>query len=530
VISTHRSSGPHRSPRPRTTPSVGLVVAAALVALVACGGKAAPARGGDGPLVQRFPALRWVPAEATMVATSTSVEAGVTAARTLVAVAGMAAGVTVAEVEQDLARMGLPNLLSPTELGQLGVDLRAGVAAFAQGVSPTLVFRLADPALMQAHVDRAVKSGAKIASVNLGGVEVHRELGRRPMLLHWAMADGWMWVHFELRDGQRELLDEPADAWFTASRSAGGVAAADPDLSWALESTTARAGQGPALPVLVMVRAEALLSRVVAKAMSKREQGELAPCLALAPRRVAIALGAGDDAASGVMIVDGGGAIGLLAGAARPHLAGWAGARDGATVALDVGVGLASLAGAVPPCLGVERDAVPAETVHAFVHDLDLGSLKGKGAMDLGLSGPALRGQLEAGLDQIPGRSAFERDRSFGPLKGKNLSVPMFGEFDYVLTDDRMMLAMGAGLLTRAVGTGATEPGPLLRLELRPTQWPRQTWDQLLGMVVQRDGTRGQILDELLRWSLGLVEASVDGDLLVVRARGTRAGVAPIAR
>ena len=90
--------------------------------------------------------------------------------------------------------------LSEESLAGIGVDPGGGFALFSEGVNPTLVLRLADPARLEAFLAEQRGKGMAPRSVEVDGVALFTvELpGGGGARIQWATADGWLWIHAAL--------------------------------------------------------------------------------------------------------------------------------------------------------------------------------------------------------------------------------------------------------------------------------------------------------------------------------------------
>ncbi|MBA3539110.1 MAG: hypothetical protein H0T79_05745 [Deltaproteobacteria bacterium] len=123
-------------------------------------------------------------------------------------------------------------------------------------------------------------------------------------------------------------------------------------------------------------------------------------------------------------------------------------------------------------------------------------------------------------LDDIPIRSSLESDRSYGPQRGKQLSIPFVATVEYVLTDSLGFVAMGDGLLAAVVGGGTSIPAPLFAADVVPSRIPEKTWRELLGLAgINHEES---VVRRMMRWQEGHISLAIEGSALVLEARGTR--------
>jgi hypothetical protein len=130
----------------------------------------------------------------------------------------------------------------------------------------------------------------------------------------------------------------------------------------------------------------------------------------------------------------------------------------------------------------------------------------------------AHRGGFAPHLDDIPARSALERDRTFGPIAGHSISIPLMFSFDYALTDKLAYAAMGDGVLAKTIANGKSVPGPVAAIDVFPPMITLETWKGLLELAQLPES----LADQLLRWREGHISIAIEGSSLVVAASGTR--------
>jgi hypothetical protein len=484
----------------------------ALLSAVACGPKSGPT--GPKPVdVGAYPALAWVPGDATYVAVGVRVDAAIAGARDVLETMGIVGDFDVVQVEHEISGSLGFNPLSVDDLTTAGIDTAAGGVLYGQGFSPTFVFKLADPAAMQNRIDAQRDRVRNTIGVAIrDGIEVFTDLGNRDVHTHWAIDGSWMWVHFEIVDEhEREL------GWFESSRAANGVIAKDPDFAWA--RAQAEAVQ-PGTPFFGLVRPRTMAARLAQLA----RDDEATACMALiTPPRAAFSIKVEAGVSEGHVLVDTGSGGAAIADATLKVPSGWAAAREGAALAAEWNIDARVAASYFTPC---DRspirfvDMVGLRGIRGFITRLDVDTLEGQGAVAAEISNRAF---IDKQLD-ITGRSMFEKKKKFGPLDGVHLEAPMFPAIDYILTSDRAMAALGDGVLAKLVGDGGTAPGVLAALDVRPSGLDDRTWDVALERLagVSREGARANTIRRLKRWKRGTIELTLDGDLLHLHARGER--------
>lgn len=493
-----------------------LILAMFAAAALSCG----PKSGGTGPRevdLGAYPALRWAPADVTYLGVVGRVDATVTALRDLTEALGILGDFDPSEVSGEVrAYLGV-DILSVDDLAAAGVDTAAGGVVWSQGLSPTLVFKLADPPRMQSRIEEQrdrTGPGVAIGNSLRDGVEVFTSLAGHDVHTHWAIDGEWMWLHFEIVDEKEAEL-----GWFDASRAAKGAGAKDPDLAWARgEADRIHAGA----VVIGMLRPATIAARFAALI----RDDDAAACFGLVtPKRAALTLSAANGVSEGHVVFDlaGGGGAAAIAAMTLPAPQGWAAARGEAPLAAEWNVDALALAARLKVCeddFEQELTELGIRSFRVFLADLDA-DFNGHAAASADLS---TRRWIDRQID-ITGRSMFESKRKYGPLDGKRLEAPMIPAVDYILDDQRAMVGLGDGVLARVVGDGTTTPPAVLAaLDVRPNGLPDGAWDVLLQHVagVGRDGARELTIRRLKKWSRGTVKMSLDGETLHISARGER--------
>jgi hypothetical protein len=465
--------------------------AAALAMLaIACGG----GRGADEPAAARtYPGLARVPADATWVV----------AART---------GGELAEVGREL--------LEPVAIANLTtVDLASDALRGALGVSP-----LAADELEAAGVGRG---GAAIYGDPDGGITLLFAIDDRARFATaraargaaWVEVGGWLAIHVGAAPDRRWQ-----DA-LAAARGTGGVAGADDVAALIAGAAPDGTTAGPLAPSVVGRLRPAALAAV----------GEGAPCLAAlagAVEGVSLRASLGDGAVGVAIELAPHAAAALAAGlgpAARPGLvAARADAAFHASVALDVSWLRDAIAGAGCSEPGWLEDPLvlalggrAARAYHVVVDALDPDELDGRGLAQVALRDDRAIGRA---LDDIPGRSWFERDRTIAGVEVRELAAPGVPRLAYRLAPDELLVAVGGGQMARLLAPGDPAAGPreVASLALAPPRLPA------LGAILALAGDAlgapldRRVADELARRlrryaELG-VRARLDGSRLTIVA------------
>jgi hypothetical protein len=202
---------------------------------------------------------------------------------------------------------------------------------------------------------------------------------------------------------------------------------------------------------------------------------------------------------------------------------GWAQVTAQVPIAAQMNIDLNAFRARFDSCLKLldidlrELDEFGVRAGRAFIRTFDPDERKGTGAIALDLSHKDF---FAAKLDEIPMRSAFERNRAFGPYKGKSVAIPMFLTVDYVLTDQVALAGVGDGLLIQLVGRGMAQKGPLLEVALQPLGLSIEAWTELLGLIDVDNPKR--VAQGLHKWREAKLTARIEGTRLVLQASGTR--------
>lgn len=485
-----------------------LVLHASLL-LVACGG-GHPAGHPMAPTVAKaYPATRWVPAHATYVFSAPTVKQAQRSLRDVIESLGILAGVELAEVSRELERMISVDPLSADPLGAMGIDLDGGVAMFSEALSPTFVVHLTSPEQTAGFFDHLREGGLVTQSVIVEGTEIFTAtLPHGNLKVSWAVSTDWLWVHFAL-----PFAHEDATAWFSAShapKAAGWTQA----WTWATEAAHAAA------PALVgYVQANDLIATFAARVP------DAAACTRLlAPvGKVGISIAGDGDAASGRLTIDLGPAAASLAAAVLPVPQGFGAAAGSAPLAVQMNLDLTALRGYLAPCTRIIGDGLApldrygVRAGRVVVLGLDPDAKSASGVVSLELTSNTWFANK---LDDIPLRSTVEKDRSFGALRGHALAIPFGPTIEYVMTDRLLLAGVGEGSLARVVGTGASVPGPLAAIDIRPPGLSAEAWMTVLDAL--HVGRSKRFVERLLRWREGHISITVEGTHLVLAASGRR--------
>lgn len=475
----------------------------ALVLAAGCRGKEAAGPAGPPAVAAAFPAARWIPANPTYVLAARTMRDAQRAFGDVVDTFGMVVGAESGEISAMLTQVLAVDPLSAEAVARIGIDLDGGVALFSEEVEPTFVVHLAAPDALQAFFDEQRQRGMVTQSVIVDGNEVFTTNVGRNLRISWTVDRDWLWVHF--------AADDRGTTWFTQSKHAGAP-------TWADRWQTAQALATHPTGLVGFVK----LREIVAELAARAPEGLACARQFEAVRGVGLVVESEGNFVGGKLALDlGDAAQGMTASVLAPP-PGWAAAAEHAPIAFAWNLDLRAIASWLQPCarkvdLLAKLDQYGARSGRMFLHSIDPDDKSGAGAAAIDLSD---RTYFARQLDQIPMRSKFERSRSFGPYKGKHLSVPFVATVDYVLDDRVFLLAMGDGVLERAT-TGAAAPAPpVFAFDLLPQGLPVEHWEWLFRQAELPAPRR--IAERLQAWQSIHLDARLDGERLVIEARGNR--------
>lgn len=491
------------------TPLLGIL-------LVACGPAKGPA-GAPTAAAGAFPAARWVPADPTYVVAAHSFRDAQLAFHDAIDFTGMVAGVEVSEVERELQRTLGVDPMSPDGIASIGIDPDGGMVLFSEDVDPTFVLHLKSADSMQAFLDNQRERGLRTQSLIVDGVELYTAQLDSDLFLSWAVDKEWLWVHFGSRADSND--------WFAHSRKPAGNQWVS---SWIWADSAARAvTKAPGLVGFFDLRdmASVTSSRIPAASACAHGLDSV--------ERAAIAIETDGKHVTSRLTVDvGNAAPGIAAQLVAPP-PGWAAASDRAAIGAQWNLDLRSVADWLSPCVakvddrgrivaGIDLrqilDGYGVRTARAIVHAIDPDDRSGRGALSLDLTHRQFFAQL---LEQVPMRSKFEKDRTYGVYNGKHLSVPFVATADYVLDDHVFLAAMGDGFLQQ-VGSGTPPAGTpsVFAIDLIPSGLSVEDWAWLFDQI---DVPAPQRLAQRMQsWTDLHLGARIDGSTLLIDAAGTR--------
>jgi hypothetical protein len=359
---------------------------------------------------------------------------------------------------------------------------------------------------MQGFLEGQRQNGLRTQSVIIGGTEVFTARLANDAHISWALDQDWMWIHFSFGavDGTE---------WFEHSKRPTGAAWVD-SWSWAKDLA------GQAAPVVTgFLDPNSMLAKLAATSR------DASACLAqiASVRRIGVNFDIDAKQIGVRFAVDLGDASGRLRALLLQPPPGWAAASTNAPIAAQWNVDLPATAGWLRACTGDDEITATVEetgvrSIRAFAHSLDIGDKEGVGAVSLDLSHARYFKQM---LDDIPGRSVAESNRTYGQYKGKHVKVPFFIEADYVVNDQVAIGAMGKGVLEQ-VGTGSapSSPPPVLLVDVKPQGMPAGVWQDIFGLLDAPNPKR--LTQRLMLWTELHADAVLDGTSLVITTRGIR--------
>jgi hypothetical protein len=492
---------------------------------------ACPGKGGGGGPTARMPAsvgtyaaLRWVPADVSYAFVGKRTADISDLLRVLAEVGGIPFDMDPAEVSaESRARFGY-DILSVESLASIGLDVERGAAIYSNGLSPTVVAPLADPAKLEAFVESMRDSGVSMQTQMSDGVEVFTiRFPDGDFSVDWAVVDGWVISRLEI---SMERADELG--WLESSRAAGGALGGDPDFLAALEAAKLHAaaisaGDGP--PVVGVVRPGKIADAVegIALRMSPEIASMVGGCTAALrdSSRALIAAGVSDTGASGSMVVDLA-EPSRISGAIVAPPTGLAAVRQGAPIQVDVGLDVPAYLRTLKGC-PIDIDMLAGfgvRTLHAAAHSFEDG-IPNKAAVYADLTDDRV---IRALLGEIPMLGRFSKKRTVAGQEAIVVSVPFFIDAIYVLDKQRAAAAIGDGLFEAIFAQGTAPAGEIFHLELRPHDIPTEVLDLALqyGADVAVYERRQRTIARLRKWDSGTIDARLDGVRVILTAAGTR--------
>ena len=472
----------------------------------------------DASKLAGYGALAWVPAQADYVFTAPTLAAGLASIHEVEAGGNMLKPHLAETMEEQLKKALSFNPLSTADLTNLGIDVDSGIAVFSSGVSATVVFHLSDAKKMLDHVN-SVLGAAGVLTNEVDGVKVASIVGgENPLQLSWAIDNGWMWIHFGLTVEKEAPL-----AWFHDSHSANGAFATGPDFQWALANAHSKSSSDT--PLIAFANPARFVTALLPMVGPLDATAACHTSLIAKTSRAALSITNTATDVGAVLAVDVGDAS-SIAGLHLPVPDGWAAASKDAPLSFAWNLDATRISKLFESCSADHHVEFPARGIRGFIDSIDLNGPSGSGVVWVDLTN---RKAIDDQLNQIPGRSMMESKKKFGNVDGKSINVPMIGAFDYFIDDTRFAVAMGDGLLTRAIGNGGTaDPAssPLGELSLQPSGFSRAFWTTIATRITQDQAKGNAAVDALLRWQRLQLRLDANGSTLVFTADGKRAAQA----
>jgi hypothetical protein len=472
-------------------------IAILAVIAIGCGGHAgSPAL--PAPEAAGFPAARWVPARPTYLFTSRTMDDAQQQLRDAIDLVGTAVGGDLRDVTRAVEALIGVDALHADPLAAIGVDLRGSWAVFSEELNPTFVIHLAAPDQMAAFFEGQRARGLVTQSVIVDGTEVFSATLPGGVIIRWAIAGDWMWVHFAL-----PFTHEDGTRWFTASHAPHGN-------EWGGTWTWAQRAGKAAAGLVGFLDLHGAIGDAVA-----RIPGAMACVKLVEPvGRVAMAVEGDEHHVAARIAVDVGSTTGIRS-LILPAPTGWDAAAAHAAIAAQWNLDLTAVRSYLAPCLATARtslamlDETSVRTARGMLLDFDPGAMTGSGAVALDITSPAF---FDRQLDRIPLRRTLSSARTFGAYKGVSISIPFSVTIEYVLDPRLAIAALGEGLLARLVAPGAPgqgappPPPPMLALDLAPPAMSAEAWAAVLQALAEQSlaGSPGpatrRAVSGLLRW------------------------------
>ncbi len=473
-----------------------------------------------------YPALRWVPADATYVMTGIRTADLLTAGRELIAALGLLGDFDVMDVDREfVSNLGV-NPLSADALADAGIALDRGVALFSQEISPVVILPVADEAKLSGFLEQR-QPDKGLAVRRYGEHEWFSWPAGARDAIHWVRWDG----HIAIR---LSIAADPGDtAWLDGIFGKSGRVGDHPNMKWTVAETRSRL-PGAKPPALLGFMHVGAFVEALGQLASGGEAKALAACATIIEpidELVGVGVRADWSSADGVVILrmkhD---AATALAGHVSAPPPGFAAFRQKsnfyATWALDVHWLEVLRAGLGCPALDVPlvgRGGLPRNSPrggHVAVEQLSVSDLTAaRAAMHLELADPLFAKSL---LAMIPKRRWFEKSVKIAGHAAKTVKVPGVISIGYLLGDTAMTATMTAGLLEPVLAGPGPEPpdqGALVAaLAIRPTRLVGLS--QLLELSADFGPITRSMAERsyrrLSRYEHGAVHLVLDGDALIL--------------
>jgi len=460
------------------------------------------------PEATEFPALRFVPDKPTYILTAKTVRDAQRGWKDTIESFGMVVGVTTSEVSRELEQVLAVDPLSVEGAAKLGVDPDGGLAMFSEATDPTFVVHLAAPEAAQAFFDHLRDTGLRTQSVIVDGTEINTAVVVGNVSVSWSIDKDWLWAHFAFG-----LDKDPAHTWFTHARHPAGTAWRA-SFGWATKIGAAKS------PIVGFFDSHALIAPLFGKAPH-----QLLACAARFDtiRRVGFTIEGDGHHVGGRIALDLGPAAHAIAAALRPPPAGFDAVAAPAPLAVQWNLDLGTVAEWLQPCaaglrLDLELTRYGVRTGRIAIQTLDPDDKSGTGVVAFDLLSKQYFSKL---LDEVPRRSMFESERTYGTFAGHRLKIPFIVTLDYVLDDHVALAGMGDGLLDKLVMGAAPQTAPIVQIDVAPTKLSPEAWQYLIGLMTNERYAKA-VTEHLVRWHDGHIAASIDRETLVIEASGNR--------
>lgn len=461
--------------------------------------------------VSVYAGLRWVPADATYVLAARRSEDAIVLFKTAVEAVGIIGEFDAAELSRESQQELGFDVLSPDAYAEMGVDLERGIAVWSRGLGPSFAVPLADPQRTAAEIERRRGPGTVVQVSRAHDADVFTVRPERDVAIHWTITGDWFLAHLEYTEEH-----EAEGAWFDEAWAARGGIAAHADFAAAVDEGKKRLGGDP--PLVGMLRTPQLVgNRLLAEGPGQPECASTVGAI----NRMFLSAGVEGPDSRGALVVEVPAGLDGLRALMTKVPAGWADARKGAPLQLEVGLDIRALARAFSPCadedLAAQLDREAPSSGRLFLHEIDVDDMKGRGAAAVELSDPDV---IRRALDDVPGISLLSKRRKVAGVEVTDVNVPMLPRFAYAQVGATTVVTVSSAIDSLlSFGAAGDE---VARFEILPRAWPAETWDALLREVVGREEARADTVRRLRAWSRGVITASVEGRAVVLFAHGTR--------
>lgn len=487
----------------------------------------------DDPHVADYPALGFVPEDASYALVAARLRDAVAAVRELLGAGSMFARSSL------LPRLPVVGTLSEGALEDAGLDLDGGVAVFSRGLYPTLIVAVGDADAVAATFEGA-RPGDGVTVRRMDGDDLYT-WSEDDLAVSWIVFDHWLAMRvYDPR------VDPEEGAWYDRLRSRSSAAGLAGSGQFAGVLADARA-RLPARPravndVRIVPRRAAAYPGVVGVVRPSRIAGTLPEAAGEAARscagliggdRVVVAADMGLLEGRGVIVARLSDADAAAVGdrLAPPLPAGFRAFMTTAALQLDVPfdavAALADLADRCPAMPRVSRRlsrAVGSGSVrhYAFAgREIRPSARAATAALYLATTDGGFVDRL---LAKIPGRTFLEKTVQIAGVDVTEVDPRIFPSFHYHRRGDRFIAATGDGVMAAVLGD---EPHPtggegrnVLSIAIFPPRLPElaDTLQTAAWMVGESGRRRARRVAQLLRrYRAGSVRGHLVGPDLVMR-------------